>query len=102
MVAKEAYLENTLQEVEELAGRVDLLKSLLGKHTLGERLERHWDLEDVRSRFAEFKHRVEELEEAPEEKIETSHEAAELAWKDLRSSVDSLLEEVEACRVVEN
>ncbi|HUI73753.1 MAG TPA: hypothetical protein VLX32_02350 [Candidatus Acidoferrum sp.] len=94
MPLKEAYLEDTLQEVEELAGRVNLLKSLLAKRSLSEKLEQHWDLESVRSRFAEYKRRVEELEEAPEEKIEISHDAAEHAWQDLRSSVDTLLEEV--------
>jgi len=94
MAVKEVYLENTLQEVEELAGRVSLLKSLLAKRTLSEKLEHHWDLKGVRTRSAEYKRRVEELEEAPEDKIETSHDAAEHAWQDLRSSVDSLLEEV--------
>jgi hypothetical protein len=94
MLAKEAYLDHTLKEVEELAGRVSLLKTMIAEQTTGAKLRRNSDLETIRNRFAEFKHRVEELEEAPEEKLESTREATELAWQDVKNAVDSLLSEM--------
>ncbi len=45
----------------------------------------------MRNRFADFKRRVEELEEANEENLEEARKASELAWKDLEHAVDELL-----------
>jgi hypothetical protein len=95
MAVREAYLENTLQEVEELAGRVSLLKSALARPNCGDKVKQNCNLETVRSRFAEFRRRVEELEEAPEETLESSHAAAEHAWQELKGEVESLLEGTE-------
>ncbi len=95
MLAREAYLDHTLKEVEELAGRVNLLKSLLAEQTSLAKLKRNSELEAIRQRFAQFKGRVEELEEAPEERLEAIHEATELAWHELKQAVDSLLSEME-------
>jgi phosphoserine phosphatase len=94
MLPKEAYLDHTLKEVEELAARVNLLKSLIGEQTTEAKRKSNGDLEKIRNRFAEFKHRVLELEDAPEDKLESIREATELAWQDVKNAVDSLLSQM--------
>jgi hypothetical protein len=94
MLAKEAYLDRTLKEVEELAGRVSLLKALISEQTTETKRKSNGDLEKIRNRFAEFKHCVQELEDAPEEKLESLREATELAWQDVKNAVDALLSQM--------
>jgi hypothetical protein len=91
MQLKEAYLQRVVTEVEELASRVTLVKARLAKQKVSVKLQYCWELEYVRNRFAEFKQRIEELEEASDEQIERAREATELAWKDLQHAVDTLL-----------
>ena len=91
MQIKEAYLQRVVAEVEDLAGRVALLKARIAKQKVSVKLQYYWELEYVRNRFAEFKRRVEELEDASDDRIEEVQEAAELAWKDLKHAVESLL-----------
>jgi hypothetical protein len=91
MQLKEAYLERIVAEVEDLSARVAHLKGRIVKQRVGVKLQYYWELEYVRNRFAEFKKRVEELEDASDDRLEDLQEATELAWKDLTDAVDTLL-----------
>jgi hypothetical protein len=91
MQLKEAYLQRAVAEVEDLAARVAVLKSRIAKQKVSVKLQYNWELDYVRNRFAEFKRRLEELEEANDDHLEEVQLAAELAWKDLQHAVDTLL-----------
>jgi hypothetical protein len=91
MVLKEAYLDRVVGEVEDLAARVALLKGRFAKQKVSVKLEHYWELEYVRTRFAEFKRRVRDLEEADDLEIDRIQESAEVAWKDLIHAVETLL-----------
>lgn len=91
MQLKEAYLQRVVAEVEDLAARVAVLKSRIAKQKVSVKLQYHWELEYVRNRFAEFKRRVEELEDSSEVHLNDAQESCELAWKDLQHAVDTLL-----------
>jgi hypothetical protein len=91
MQFREAYLERTVGEVEDLAARVALLKNRFAKQKVNVKLEHYWELEYVRTRFSEFKHRIQELEDADDPEIPRIQEAVETAWKDLIHAVDTLL-----------
>ena len=91
MQFKEAYLERTVGEVEDLAARVALLKNRFARQKVNVKLEHYWELEYVRTRFSEFKHRIQELEDADDPEIPGIQEAVEMAWKDLIHAVDTLL-----------
>jgi hypothetical protein len=91
MVLKEAYLDRVVGEVEDLAARVALLKSRFAKQKVSVKLEHDWELECVRTRFAEFKRRVSDLAEADDAEIDRIQESVEVAWKDLIRAVDTLL-----------
>jgi hypothetical protein len=91
MQIKEAYLQRVVTEVEDLAAQVAQLKARIAKQKVSVKLQFNWELEYVRNRFAEFRKRVEELEDASDEHLEEAQQATELAWKDLQHAVDSLL-----------
>jgi len=91
MQLKEAYLQRVVAEVEDLAAHIVVLKARIAKQKVSVKLQYHWELEYVRNRFAEFKQRVQELEEAHDEQLEEAQKASELAWKDLQHAVDTLL-----------
>jgi len=91
MQLKEAYLERAVGEVEDLSTRVTLLKNRFARQKVNVKLEHYWELEYVRTRFSEFKHRIQELEDAEDGEIARIQEAVEVAWKDLIHAVDSLL-----------
>jgi len=84
-------LERTVGEVEDLASRVALLKNRFARQKVNVKLEHYWELEYVRTRFSEFKHRIQELEDADDPEIPRIQEAVEMAWKDLIHAVDTLL-----------
>jgi hypothetical protein len=92
MQLKQAYLERVVGEVEELTARIALLKARIAKQKVSVKLQYYLELEYVRNRFAEFKRRVQELEDAPDERLEDVEEATELAWRDLKHAVDTLIE----------
>lgn len=94
MLVKEAYLDHTLTEVEQLTAAVRLLKAQFASQPAATKLEHCKELDYVRRRFAEYKSRVEELEDAPEEKAGAIHDSAELIWKDLKGAIDTLLLEL--------
>lgn len=91
MLLKESYLDRVVGEVEDLAARVALLKERFAKQKVSIKLEHYWELEYVRTRFAEFKHRVRELEDADDVELAKMQEAVEVAWKDLIHAVETLL-----------
>ena len=91
MLLKEAYLDRVVGEVEDLASRVALLKSRFAQQKVSIKLEHYWELEYVRTRFAEFKRRVQELEDADDQEVARVQEAVEVAWKDLLHAVETLL-----------
>ena len=91
MLLKEAYLDRVVGEVEDLAARVALLKGRFAKQKVSVKLEHYWELEYVRTRFAEFKRRIRDLEDAHDLEIDGIQEAVEVAWKDLIRAVETLL-----------
>ena len=91
MLLKEAYLDQVVGEVEDLAARVAQLKGRFAKQKVSVKLEHYWELEYVRTSFAEFKRRIEDLEEADDVQLAKFQEAVEAAWKDLLHAVDTLL-----------
>jgi Fe-S-cluster formation regulator IscX/YfhJ len=91
MQLKEAYLDRVVGEVEDLATRVAHLKSQFAKQKVSIKLDHYWELEYVRTRFAEFKRRVQELEDADDQEVQQIQEAVEVAWKDLIHAVETLL-----------
>jgi hypothetical protein len=58
MLRREAYLDRVVGEVEDLAARVALLKGRFAKQKVNVKLEHYWELEYVRTTFAEFRRRV--------------------------------------------
>jgi hypothetical protein len=91
MLLKEAYLDQVVGEVEDLAARVAQLKGRFAKQKVSVKLEHYWELEYVRTSFAEFKRRIEDLEDADDAQLVKFQEAVEAAWKDLLHAVDTLL-----------
>lgn len=91
MPVKEACLDHTLSDVEELTAAVRLLKAEFATQPLVVKLDHGKQLEYVRRRFADYKKLVEELEEAPEERAEAIHDSAEKIWKELKGLIDTLL-----------
>ena len=91
MQRKEAYLDRVVEEVEELASRVAILKGRFAKQKVNVKLEHYWELEYVRKRFAEFKHRVMDLEDAEDSQLPKVQEGVEIAWKDLIDAVETLM-----------
>jgi hypothetical protein len=91
MLLKEAYLDQVVGEVEDLAARVAQLKGRFAKQKVSVKLEHYWELEYVRTSFAEFKRRIADLEDADDAQLAKFQEAVEAAWKDLIHAVDTLL-----------
>lgn len=91
MLLKEAYLDRVVGEVEELAARVALLKARFAKQKVSVKLEHYEELEYVRTRFAGFKRRVRDLEDADDLEMDGIQESVEVAWKDLLHAVETLL-----------
>ena len=90
MQLKEAYLDRVVREVEDLASRVVILKARFARQKVNVKLEHYWELEFLRTRFAEFKHRVMDLEDAEEAQLPKMQEGVEVAWKDLLNAVETL------------
>ena len=91
MQLKEAYLDQVVEEVEDLSARMALLKGRFAQQKVSVKLEHYWELEYVRTSFAEFKRRIEVLEYADDAQVDRFQEAVETAWKDLIHAVDTLL-----------
>ncbi len=91
MLAREAYLDRVTTEVEEVASRIAQLKGRFAKQKVTVKLDHYWELDYVRSRFAEFKRRVQQLEDADDPELARLQENVDLAWKDLMQAVDALM-----------
>ena len=91
MEPREAYLDRVTTEVEDLASRVALLKDRFAKQKVSVKLDHYWELEFVRTRFTEFKRRVEQLEYAEEPELARLQDNVEAAWKELMLAVDTLM-----------
>jgi len=91
MYLEEAYLDRIVEKVEDLASRVAVLKGRLNKQKVSVKLEHYWELADLRSRFAEFKWRIEQFAEDDKWQLERDQKAIEASWNDLMRAVDALL-----------
>jgi len=91
MQLKEAYLDRVTTEVEDLAARVALLKGRFAKQKVSVKLDHYWELEFVRTRFAEFKRRVEELEDADDLELARLQENVDAAWNEVMRAVNTLM-----------
>jgi hypothetical protein len=91
MYLKEGYSDRVLQKVEDLASPVHLLKGRLAKQTVSVKLEHYWELANVRSLFAEFKWRLEQLEQDDDLESQRDEEVIEATWDGLMHAVDVLL-----------
>jgi hypothetical protein len=91
MELKEVYSDQVLGEVEDLASRVALLKGRFAKQKVSVKLEHYWELAHLRSLFAEFKWRVEQLEEDDDLQLKRHQEVIEATWNELMHAVDTLL-----------
>ena len=90
MQLKEAYLNRVAREVEDLSSRFAILKARFAKQKVNVKLEHYWELESLRTRFADFKRRVVDLEDAEEAQLPKMQEGVEVAWKDLLNAVETL------------
>ena len=79
MLLKEVYLDQVVGEVEDLAARVAQLKGRFAKQKVSVKLEHYWELEYVRTSFAEFKRRIADLEDADDAQLAKFQEAVEAA-----------------------
>ena len=91
MQAREAYLDRVTTEVEEVASRVAQLKGRFAKQKVSVKLDHYWELDYVRTRFAEFKQRIQQLEDADDPELARLQENVDIAWKELLQAVDSLM-----------
>jgi hypothetical protein len=91
MELKEVYLDRVLGEVEDLASRVALLKGRFAKQKVSVKLEHYRELAHLRSLFAEFKWRVQQLEEDDDLQLKRHREVIEATWNELMHAVDMLL-----------
>jgi hypothetical protein len=91
MLVKETCLDHVVMEVEDLAARVAVLKDRFASQKISVKLEHYWELEYVRTHFAEFKRRVQDLENADDLELARIQEGVETAWKNLIHAVEMLL-----------
>jgi hypothetical protein len=91
MQPREAYLDRVTTEVEDLASRVAVLKGRFAKQKVSVKLDHYWELEFVRTRFTEFKRRIEALEYSDEPELARLQENVDVAWKELMQAVDTLM-----------
>jgi DNA repair photolyase len=91
MELKEACLDRVLGEVEDLSSRVVELNGRFVRQKVSVKLEHYWELEYLRTRFTEFKRRVEDLENAEDRELVRFQESVEIAWRDLIHAIETLL-----------
>lgn len=91
MYLTQNYSERILGKVEDLASRVHLLKDCLAKQKVSVKLEHYWELAHVRRSFAEFKWRVEQLEEDEDSHCKRDYDRIEAIWNELMHAVDAIL-----------
>ena len=91
MQARNAYLDRVTTEVEEVASRVAELKGRFAKQRVSVKLDHYWELDLVRARFAEFKRRIQALEDADDPELSRLQKNVDAAWSELIEAVDALI-----------
>lgn len=91
MQARNACLDRVTTEVEEVASRVAELKGRFAKQKVSVKLDHYWELDYVRSRFAEFKRSIQLLEGAEDPEFSRLQQNVDAAWKGLMQAVDRLM-----------
>ena len=91
MQTREAYLERVTTEVDQLASRVAVMKGRFARQKVSVKLDHYWELEFVRTRFTEFKRRIEDLEDADEPELPRLQENVDASWNELMQAVDKLM-----------
>ena len=92
MQQTEARRGEVCEKVEDLSARVALIKERLANQEYSVRLAHYWELEKVRSCFAEFKWRVEQLDGEDDYQMRRHDEQAlDAAWTELVHALDILL-----------
>jgi len=91
MLGREAYLDRVTTEVEEVASRVAQLKGRFATQKVTVKMDHYWELDYVRTRFTEFKRRVQHLEDADELELPQLQVKVDAAWKELLEAVDTLM-----------
>jgi outer membrane murein-binding lipoprotein Lpp len=92
MQPKEAFLDHVLAEVEDLAARISLLKQDFAKLKVPVGVACGQEMASAQTRFAAFKQRIAQLEDADDNSLDSAEQSVELAWKELADSVDALRE----------
>ena len=83
---KEAFLDRVARDVEGFALRIASIMGTFAKQKVAVQLGHYWELEHVRSRFADFKKQLSDFEDADD--LQT--EAVEASWSELVRAVDTL------------
>lgn len=91
MYYTESHSDRLLQRVELLTSRVHLVKAHFAKQTVSVKLEHYWELAQVRTLFAEFKWRLEQLGDGDDPHAKRDQEAIETTWNSLMHALDALL-----------
>lgn len=91
MYHRESYSDRLLEKVEALTSRVQLVKARFAKQTASVKLEHYWELAQVRTLFAEFKWRLEQLGDGDDPHSKRDQEAIETTWNSLMHALDMLL-----------
>jgi hypothetical protein len=91
MQPREAYLDRFTTKLEDLASRVAALKGRFARQKVSVKLDHYWELEFVRTRFTEFRRRIEALEFADDPELPRLLENVDVAWKELIEAVDRLM-----------
>lgn len=87
----EERMDGVCEKVEDLSTKVALLKDRLAKQTFSIRLEHHWELENIRKGFAEFKWRIHQLDTDEDSQAARHRQALDAAWTELVQAIDVLL-----------
>ncbi|HET7105763.1 MAG TPA: hypothetical protein VFI38_03070 [Candidatus Acidoferrum sp.] len=91
MQTRESYLDHVTTEVEDLASRVAVLKGRFAQQKVSVKLDHYWELEFVRTRFTEFKRRIEALEYADDPDLPRLQTNVDASWNELMQAVDTLM-----------
>jgi hypothetical protein len=86
----EAPLAQVFGEIQELTARLANLRKCFANQSFNVMLEHYWELQHLRTRTAEFKLRVQQLEQNNEWQLKYDQQAIQVVWDDLKHTVDVL------------
>jgi hypothetical protein len=89
--SKEAILDRIVTEVEELAPKILLLKTRFAAQTASVRVNHFSEVISLHQCIADFKRRLEELEECDKLRLDRNFTAVQVAWHNLMQALDELL-----------